>query len=77
MGHAVCLMYIIFLRKWKHWFPMSIKPFGAGIKCSGYSEKDLGFNGNPLLGMVLINLQHQSTEVNSRNLGFKRPYNKD
>jgi len=50
MGHAVCLMYIIFLRKWKHWPTVGIKPFGARIKCPGYS---------------------------ARNLGFKRPYNKD
>jgi len=44
---------------------MSIKPFGAGIKCPGYSAKDLRFNGHPLLCMVLVNLQHQSVEVYS------------
>ena len=65
MGHAVCLMYIIFLRMWKHWLTMGIKPFGARIKCPGYSAKDLGLNGHPLLCMILVNLQHQSAEVNS------------
>jgi len=28
-------------------------------------EKDLGFNGHPLLYMALVNFQHQSVEVNS------------